>query len=300
MANATDNDLAKEFGDLLINVQSTRDTAVFRSKAVDRLQKSKNEFGTKKQSKSLLGSNSLRLDQLLSEQSAAEKIEAECKEKYLRLRHLEEQKKQLSEKKNDIRQDEERTRIAEMSRRYQRYMQMDKRAEQLQKNFVDQPIITETQFETYQQTLAKYDLTQRNDALLSTKRDLAEKTLLQMRSENPTKRSRNIQSTRDVAGFGTVGERLNQKESTPKKQTDKQTSSLSKKYQTLRNREKLFSLSGTASPRSGLPRQHSDISLIPLFISGCRIGRGWHVFGLWGITATKKSNWNHISIDMIR
>ncbi|MFA0814362.1 MAG: AAA family ATPase [Anaerofustis sp.] len=292
MANATDNDLAKEFGDLLINVQSTRDTAVSVQKAVDRLQKSKNEFGTKKQSKSLLGSNSLRLDQLLSEQSAAEKIEAECKEKYLRLRHLEEQKKQLSEKKNDIRQDEERTRIAEMSRRYQRYIQMDKRAEQLQKNFVDQPIITETQFETYQQTLAKYDLTQRNDALLSTKRDLAEKTLLQMRSGEPDRNAAETYSQQEMLQDSALLEkRLNQKEEYAEKQTDKQTSSLSKKYQTLRNREKLFSLSGTAFTALGIASAafgyFSDSSF---YFWAAGLGAvGIVLLVLWGITATKKS-----------
>lgn len=293
MSNATDADLVKEIGDLLINAEHSYDGTISFKKALETLQKSKNEIGTKKQSKSPLGANIARLDLLTQEQISAEEVESECREKYLKVRELEQMLGKLSGEKDHIKKDKERARIAALAKKYSKYCNLKNESDALKKQLNKPPTVTEAQFETYQQTRAKYELTKQNNEVLSVKQSLARKSLQQIKSEaeNDPMISSKQPAEEIMQDAALLKRRLQQLEEHANKQSDVQSSSLSKNYKTLKRREKLFSIAGTTMTALGIAAAAVGYFFKPSFYYwAAGVGAlGILMLILWGITTTKKS-----------
>ena len=293
MTNATDTDLVKEIGDLLINAEHSYDGTISFKKALETLQKSKNEIGTKKQSKSPLGANIAKLELLMQEQTSAEEVESECREKYLKVRELDQMLSQLSGQKDHIQKDKERARIAALAKKYSKYCNLKNESDALKKQLSEQPTVTEAQFETYQQTLAKYELTKQNNEILSVKQSLARKSLQQIQSEaeNDPMISSKQPAEEMMQDAALLKRRLQQLEEHATKQPDTQSSSLSKNYKTLKSREKLFSVVGATMTALGIAAAAVGYFFEPSFYYwAAGVGAiGILMLIMWGITTTKKS-----------
>ena len=249
MANATDDDLKREIGDLLVNTGDAHDSNISLKKAVEILDRHKAAIGTKRQTRSAFGSNIAKLQQLEEEKQFTQSIYEENKEKYLQIKALEEELEKTMQKKEQIISLQEKRSAEEAAEKYKRYLVLQEEIDELQKKQDQKMRVNDSDYEIYQEASAKYDICRDNLDELQNKRTILERQLVTLNIEMSAFRQQQKELSveemmQDASLLAHYTEKLESLQE--KKETDEDPG-IAKRYRHYRKIEKILSMSGTAT-----------------------------------------------------
>ncbi len=249
MANATDDDLKREIGDLLVNTGDAHDSNISFKKAVEILDRHKAAIGTKRQTRSAFGSNIAKLQQLEEEKQFTQNIYEENKEKYLQIKALENELEKTMQKKEQIITLQETRSAKEASEKYERYIALQEEIDELQKKQNQKMRVDDSDYEIYQEASAKYDICRDNLDELQSKRTILERQLVTLNIEisafkQQQKEVSADEMMQDASLLTHYTEKLEALQE--KKETDEDPG-IAKRYRQYRKIERILSMSGTAT-----------------------------------------------------
>lgn len=249
MANATDDDLIREIGDLLVNTGDAHDSNISFKKAVEILDRHKAAIGTKRQTRSAFGSNVAKLQQLEEEKLFTQNIYEENKEKYLKIKSLKKELERTMQRKEEIITLQEKRSAEEASERYKRYITLQEEIDELQKKQDQKISVDDSDYEIYQEASAKYDICRENLDELQNKRTILERQLVTLNIEMSAFRQQQEEvSAEEMIQDASLLMHYTEKLKTlqEKKETDEDPS-IAKRYRQYRKIERILSMSGTAT-----------------------------------------------------
>ncbi len=246
LSNVTDEDLAKELGDLLVNTQGTLSDISYKS-VLENLEKQKAEIGTAKQAKSPYGKSAARLEELTREKQHYLKIAEENKSKYADIQKLNVLLDKLAEKKGQLNADGDRQTLARSLRRFNEYRQVQKDIAELKSSLREESSITSEAYDMYMQKNAQYQMLVKNVDELESKRALTEQRYMEAKIDleqymltTPKEKMEEMKADTIVLNqsLEKIAKRRQETEEIPR-------SDIHARYVAVSNREKIFSVAGT-------------------------------------------------------
>ena len=249
MANATDDDLKREIGDLLVNTGDAHDSNISFKKAVEILDRHKAAIGTKRQTRSAFGSNIAKMQQLEEEKQFTQNIYEENKEKYLQINALEKELEKTIQRKEEIITLQEKRSAMEASEKYKRYIALQEEIKELLKRQNQKMRVDDSDYEIYQEASAKYDICRDNLDELQSKRTVLERQLVTLNIEMSAfnQQQEDVSADEMIQDASLLTHYTEKLEALQEKKETDEDPGIAKRYRHYRRIEKILSMSGTAT-----------------------------------------------------
>jgi hypothetical protein len=247
LSNVTDEDLSKELGEVLINTQGTLSSDISYKSVLEKLEKQKNEIGTKKQAKSPYGKSVARLEELTREKEYYLNTAQENKSKYNDIQKLNMILEKLAAKKAQLNVDNELQALARSLRRYNEYRLIQKESAALKSKLRENTPITSEVYDLYMQKNAQYQMLLKNIDEMESKRALTEQKYMEAKIDleqyllsAPKEKMEEMKADTILLNqsLEKIARRRQETEEIPR-------SDIHARYAAVSKREKIFSVSGT-------------------------------------------------------
>lgn len=244
MGNATDDALATEIGELLVNTTQTLSSDVSYMGAVEALKEKKNKIGTPRQSKSPYGLSVAKLEALNTEYAQARAVYDRSKRKYLELKRTEESLEGAKKDKKKLMRLQYLEQLKGYLDKYEKYLPLKQRLSELKKELEHQISVSEEDYEKYTRLAAASEETQTSLKQLNIKIDDKQKELSIMQEQ--------VKKAREALGETKTGDMTKDKillentleklVSLKKQRESEKINEFADEYDSVKKKTKLFSM----------------------------------------------------------